>query len=189
MVSGNKMALLDPMVIELEGLVDNPGDSYATSGKIDVDSYQVGEKTFQLEDGISYDAVFTNAGEGILLTGMVRAHVTGACDRCLDPAHFEIAGELQEYYLFSEPEHADEDEDYEVIGENRSIDLAEPVTDAVVMDTPFVVLCRPDCKGLCPICGCNLNYEVCDCAEKAVEEHAASSDNPFAALSNLRFDD
>lgn len=182
------MALIDPMIIELEGLVDNPGDSYTISGSIDVDGYQVGEKSFRLEDGIHYDAVFTNAGEGILLTGMVRAEATGECDRCLDPASFSIAGELQEYYLFDEPEDPREDEDFEVIGENRSIDLAGPVTDAVVMDTPFVVLCQPDCKGLCPVCGCNLNRETCDCAQKAADERASSSDNPFAALSNLTFE-
>ena len=39
----------------------------------------------------------------------------------------------------------------------RVIDLSGPIADAVIMDTPFVVLCRPDCKGLCPRCGKDLN--------------------------------
>ncbi|MFR3925201.1 MAG: hypothetical protein ACLTXI_08325 [Collinsella sp.] len=45
----------------------------------------MGEKEYQLQDGIDYDVVFTNAGTGVLLTGMVRAHATGECDRCLSP--------------------------------------------------------------------------------------------------------
>lgn len=185
------MAAIDPVIVELEGLIDGPGDSHRVAGAIDIDSYEIAGKTFDLEQGISYDAVFTNAGEGILLTGMVRAKVTGTCDRCLDPASFEIAGEIEEYYLFEEPDEApgDDEDDFEVLGPERRIDLAEPVLDAVVMDTPFVVLCSDDCRGLCPRCGCNLNREQCDCAQKAADERAESDDNPFAALKNLKLDD
>ena len=75
------------------------------------------------------------------------------------------------------------------MGEDRVIDLAEPLSDAVVMDTPFVVLCKPDCKGLCPTCGANLNHGACDCAERADEAWVASDENPFAALKNLKLDE
>ena len=61
--------------------------------------------------------------------------------------------------------------------------------DAVVMDTPFVVLCKPDCRGLCPTCGINLNVEQCDCAARAEAEWAAATENPFAALKNLKLDE
>lgn len=183
------MAFCEAIPIDLADRIENPGESWQASGKIEIAGYRVGEKEFSLDDGISYDAVFTNAGDGILLTGMVRANVTGTCDRCLDPARFEIAGELQDYYLFHEPEGAGEDDDFELLPEDRIIDLAEPVSDAVVMDTPFVVLCRPDCRGLCPVCGCNLNRESCDCAERAEEERVMGDDNPFAALKKLKFDE
>lgn len=183
------MAFIDPISVELEGRVENPGESWQLSGRVDASSYAVGDKSFRLPDGISYDAVFTNAGDGILLSGMVRARVEGTCDRCLDPASFELASELQEYYLFREPEDPGEDEDFEVLGEDRVIDLSEPISDAIVMDTPFVVLCRPDCAGLCPTCGCNLNRETCDCAERAARERSESPENPFSVLKNLKLDD
>ena len=66
---------------------------------------------------------------------------------------------------------------------------AEPINDAVVMDTPFVVLCTPDCRGLCPVCGGNLNVEQCDCAAQAEAEWAEATENPFAALKNLKLDE
>ena len=150
----------------------------------------MGEKEYQLQDGIDYDVVFTNAGTGVLLTGMVRAHATGECDRCLEPASFDIAGEIEEFYLFNEPEDPEAYEDgYELLGEDRIVDLDEPINDAVVMDTPFVVLCKPDCRGLCPTCGINLNVEQCDCAAQAEAEWAAATENPFAALKNLKLDE
>lgn len=183
------MAAIDPIVIELEGKIENPGESLPVAGTVSIDGYEVGEKHFDLPEGIAYDAVLTNAGDGILLTGMVRAHAVGTCDRCLDPAAFDIAGELQEYYLFEEPEGADEDEDYELLPQDRKLDLAQPIADAVVMETPFQVLCRPDCAGLCPTCGCNLNYETCDCDALAEAERIEGDDNPFAALKALKFDE
>ena len=163
------MAEFPSVTVDLSEQLEFPGDSYPLTGKVDVSTYTVGEKEYQLQDGIDYDVVFTNAGTGVLLTGMVRAHATGECDRCLEPASFDIAGEIE--------------------GEDRIVDLGEPINDAVVMDTPFVVLCKPDCRGLCPTCGCNLNVEQCDCAAQAEAEWAAATENPFAALKNLKLDE
>ena len=134
--------------------------------------------------------VLTNAGDGVLVTGIVRAGVNTVCDRCLDPAHFDIAGEIDEYFLFEEPEDPDAFEDgFELVSPDHTIDLSGAVADAVVMDTPFVVLCRPDCAGLCPVCGTNLNHGSCDCADKERQDWVDSSENPFAALKDLKLDD
>lgn len=186
------MAEIEAIPVDLSERLENPGDSFPLQGRVDIAEYTVGDKTFALTDGISYDVVFTNAGDGILLSGMVRAHAVGTCDRCLEEAPFDIAGEIQEYYLFEAPEDEDDEsceDDFELVGEDRMVDLSEPINDAVVMDTPFVVLCRPDCKGLCPTCGANLNEGDCGCAEAAEEAWATSDDNPFAVLKNLKFDE
>ncbi len=120
----------------------------------------------------------------------MRAAVAGECDRCLEPASFEVAGEIEEYYLFEEPEDPEAYEDgFELVSEDRVIDLGEAVSDAIVMDTPFVVLCQPECQGLCPTCGANLNEGDCGCAEQAEEDWVNSDENPFAALKNLKLDD
>lgn len=184
------MATFDPILIELADHIEHPGDSYPVSGVLEAAGYTVGEKDFALDGGIGYDVVLTHTGDGVLVSGLVRASVTGTCDLCLEPAHFDIAGEIQEYYLFDEPEDPDEFEDgFEVVGPERVLDLSAPIADAVVMDTPFVVLCRPDCKGLCPTCGANLNEGDCGCADKAADGHLESPDNPFAVLKNLKLDE
>lgn len=183
------MSCLGSVAVDLSDRLENPGESYQLSGHIDVDGYAVGEKELTLPEGASYDVVFTNAGDGILVTGIVRASVTGECDRCLEPAAFEVAGEIEEYYLFEEPEDPESYEDgFELIGPDRVIDLGDAISDAVVMDTPFVVLCHPDCKGLCPTCGANLNEGDCGCAEAAEQAWVDSDENPFAALKGLKLD-
>ena len=112
------MADFPSVTVDLSEQLEFPGDSYPLTGKVDVATYTVGEKEYQLQDGISYDVVFTNAGTGVLLSGMVRAHATGECDRCLEPASFDIAGEIEEFYLFNRsPEDPEAYEDgYELAG-------------------------------------------------------------------------
>lgn len=178
------------VIVDLTGQLENPGESMPVSGTLDVDGYSVGDKHLQLSDGIHYDVVLTNAGDGILVTGIVRAHATGECDRCLEPASFDVAGEIEEYYLFEEPDDEEAYEDgFELVGEDRQVDLSGAINDAVVMDTPFVVLCKPDCLGICPTCGSNLNLGDCGCADKAEQDWVDSDENPFAALKNLKLDD
>lgn len=183
---------MEPIRILIDERLEGAGAALPVSGHIDEPGYSLGEHDFTLPEGIDYDLVLTNAGEGILASGIVRAHAVGECDRCLEAAEFDIASEVDEYFLFQAPAEEDladdEDEvDYSLVGEDHTIDLAEPIMAAILMETPYVVLCREDCKGLCPTCGANLNEGDCGCAAKRAEE--AARDNPFAALADLKFDD
>ena len=184
------MGCLGSIAVDLSDKLENPGETFQLVGHVDVDKYAVGDKELELPAGADYDVMLTNAGDGILATGIVRAAVAGECDRCLEPASFEVAGEIEEYYLFEEPEDPEAYEDgFELVSVDRVIDLGEAVSDAIVMDTPFVVLCQPECQGLCPTCGANLNEGDCGCAEQAEEDWVNSDENPFAALKNLKLDD
>ena len=169
------------------------GDTIACVGHLSEDGYELGDHEFSLPSGLDYDLMLTNAGEGILATGLVSGHVVGTCDRCLEQAEFDLSAEVDEYYLFkapSETESLGEDEDdvdFSLVGEDHTIDLTDALWAAVLMDTPFVVLCREDCKGLCPVCGENLN--VRDCGHAAQIEEQRLESNPFAVLRSLKLDD
>lgn len=178
---------LEPIVIStLEGLA-SPGDTISRRGKVDIDDFYVGGHDFELKDGLSYDVALTNTGEGILVTGIVRGDATTDCDRCLEQAQIGIAGEVSCYYLREVPEATDEDEEeYGQIAEDGTIDISEAVQGAVAMDLPYVVLCQPDCKGLCPTCGANLNEGPCGCPDKGAQPDPMS---PFAVLASLKFDE
>lgn len=183
---------MTPVIVRLDERLANPGDTLPLKGHLSDQSYELGGREFQLPEGLDYDVVLTNAGEGILATGILKGHVVGTCDRCLDPAEFDISGEVDEYFLFKAPEDEpgdDEEEgpDYALVGPNDTIDLTEPLVTALDEETPFVVLCQPDCKGLCPVCGANLNYE--DCGHAAQLEQERLERSPFAALKNLKLDD
>ena len=176
----------------LDDRLANPGDTLPLAGHLAEEGYKLGDHEFALPDGLDYDLMLTNAGEGILATGIIRGHVVGTCDRCLEPAEFDLAGEVDEYYLFKAPSQTDslgedeDDVDFSLVGDDHTIDLTDALQASVLMETPFVVLCREDCRGLCPVCGENLNLHDCGHAAQIEEERLES--NPFAVLRKLKLD-
>ena len=189
--------MIESVIVTLDDRLSEVGDTLSYAGHIDMTSYDLAGRTLELPEGIDYDLVLTNAGEGILATGILRAHVVSSCDRCLDEATLEVAGEVDEYYLFHEPDEGvleeDEEEgpDYALVGPNATIDLADALASAFVMEIPYVILCKEDCKGLCPVCGENLNHVDCGHAalREAEQEAERMAASPFAALKDLKLDD
>ena len=180
---------MKPVIFALDERLANPGDTLPWAGHLDENGYTLGQD-FELPHGIDFDLALTNAGEGILASGILRCHVKGTCDRCLEDAEFDVSAEVDEYYLFEEPEHVegeDDDVEFSLVADDHTIDLSGAFLSALIMETPFVVLCKPDCKGLCPVCGANLNEG--DCGHAALREQERIAASPFAALADLKLDD
>lgn len=175
--------------LSIESGLASPGDTISVQDTIDVDAFSIGGRDLKVSDGISYDIVLTNTGDGILATGMARFEADTACDRCLGPAHLDINAEISCYYLHEEPEDEVEDEsDFGLIdASDGTVDLGEAIQGGLAMEIPYVITCTDDCKGLCPQCGANLNDGPCGCV--IVHDPDFDRPNPFAALAALKFDD
>ena len=120
--------------------------------------------------------------EGVLVTGSVRGTATGACVRCLDPVTTPVDGTFQELFVHADrhvhhQEVGDTDADEEYRVEDDYVDLDPVVRDTVVPALPFQPVCRPDCPGLCSVCGVPL-------AEDPEHQHD-EIDPRWAALSAL----
>lgn len=171
---------MQPLIYDLLPELKAAGDSAEQSAHLDIEAYELGDKVFALPEGIDYNIILSHTGEGILVSGVLKTVLSTECDRCLDPARLEISSEIEGYYLFEEPEEVSEDdEEYELVVDD-TIDLAPALESALVLEIPFVVLCKDDCEGLCPQCGCNLNRESCSCADVPDPTH------PFAQLAALK---
>ncbi len=107
---------------------------------------------------VVFDLRLESVTEGILVTGTVSAPVEGQCGRCLDSLSDEVTVHLTELFAYpgSETDRtADEEEELGRI-EDEQIDLEQVVIDGVATDLPLTPLCRPDCPGLCQVCGVRL---------------------------------
>ena len=180
---------LGPVLVSVESGLVSPGDTISRKAEVEVSSFEIGGRELELPDGLTYDVALTNTGEGILATGIVRGRAVVACDRCLEPTTLDIAAELSCYYLRElTDEEEDSDEDFGLIDEsNGTVDLSAAIQGAVAMEIPFVILCRDDCRGLCPVCGANLNEGDCGC--DLTPDPDFERQNPFAKLAGFTFAD
>jgi len=86
----------------------------------------------------------------------IKVHTTREmrCSRCLEIFTQEIDEEFDFYYSISE--------------HPTSIEVDDDVRQEIILNFPLKTLCRKDCKGLCPVCGKNLNYGKCNCNSKYI---------------------
>ena len=130
------------------------------------------------------DCCLLRTGYGILADCKFEAQLALECARCLEPATARVAGRLQEEFLPSvdvrtgAPVHDAPDPEAFAIDENHILDLGEAIRQHVLTEAPLQPLCRPNCQGLCPSCGSDLNQGSCGCAP-------AAEDSPFYALKQL----
>ena len=128
---------------------------------------------------VELDLRLESAVEGVLVTGTAQVELRGECVRCLTLVEDRIEVDLQELFVYPGSD-ATEEEASRLEGD--LLDLEPVLRDAVVLDLPFQPLCRPDCAGLCPQCGANLNDEP-------GHQHAADSDPRWDALLRFERDD
>ncbi len=124
-------------------------------------------------------------GISVKVTGRVETELSLTCDRCLDEFPFPVAEEIN---VLLEPvasvsrlkeEIRLSPEDLDVIFfDGETIEVDEVVREQILLAVPMRQLCREDCKGLCPVCGENLNRHTCGCKREV-------KDSPFAILKKL----
>ncbi|MGC9371750.1 MAG: DUF177 domain-containing protein [Thermovirgaceae bacterium] len=126
-----------------------------------------GGQTFRFNGSLEAHANMQRQGERVIADIRVRAQSEAPCSRCLEKTDLALEHEFRYFYNSSSDEEekaADLDEHTVLIEkEAGTLDISHQVWETLVMAFPEKVLCRPDCKGLCPVCGCNRNRKVCSC--------------------------
>jgi uncharacterized protein len=106
---------------------------------------------------LHFDLTLESLVEGILVGGTVRGSYALACRRCL--RSFDSPFEVQVSEMLSYGGSPAADDGYEIVGDHA---LLEPIVrDAVILAMPLNPLCKPDCRGLCSVCGADLNVGDC----------------------------
>lgn len=112
------------------------------------------------------------SGEQVTVRGTLRATAQLECARCLGPAVLEIRAPLEIFAQRGggrrhELDEALERDDYMLFHDGRKLDLREQARETLLLEVPMTPWCRPDCRGLCPRCGADLNQGPCGCAPQA----------------------
>ena len=118
----------------------------------------------------------TRASTGLVLELQFTGRLHGPCFRCLGDAALELPIDAHEYQATNPGGSEELGTPY--VADNQ-LDLAGWARDALALALPDKILCRPDCAGLCPVCGKNLNDEP----HQHEDEH---TDARWSALESLR---
>ncbi|TYB35229.1 MAG: DUF177 domain-containing protein [Flexistipes sinusarabici] len=134
------------------------------------DSFETSESFFNIN---SFNGTIYAVNENFILTGNLNITIKDSCDRCLrkfnedieEKILIEIVKESSADTKTEEIELKDEDMGLYFVSEEH-IDLEEIISQEAVLLRPVKRLCDQECKGLCPICGTNLNEEYCSCKQE-----------------------
>lgn len=105
--------------------------------------------------------------QGILVTGEFKANMQSECVRCLEPYKQSLHANFNE--LFALKGHGMSEPGL-VLPEDGNINFTPLVWEYMNLEIPIKALCRQDCKGLCVICGANLNQETCEHQHSIIED-------------------
>lgn len=146
------------MRLDLRSVFETEGSKKEIREELDEREYELfGVKPFV--ERISVRGEAANRAGVVTLSVQVSFPLRVACDRCLEEFtrqydysfHHTLVRQLQ-----------DEWQDY-ILVEDGVLNLEELILSDILLELPTKLLCKEECKGLCPHCGCNLNHQSCDC--------------------------
>lgn len=146
-------------------ILDIPGTTKAafhTTLTVDCALLEVEEDVRFVSPGVVEVLVEPVQG-GYLLTGTASVGTEVPCSRCLAPVPWSIREPFRMVLSRHPLEDLDDDWALFPVGEHE-FDVAPLVRELIIVALPQKPLCRPDCLGLCPVCGADRNVEPCGCA-------------------------
>ena len=152
------------------------GEQYRDEIETDVEPFAFGgERYLAVPDRVPAELTVSRASTGTVLELRFGVRLHGPCQRCLSDAVVERRLSLREY----QATRADSDELTSQYVEDERVDVSAWARDGLALALPEQILCRPDCAGLCPVCGKDLN-------EDPHEHDEQVTDPRWAALEELR---
>jgi uncharacterized protein len=143
------------------------------------EDFKLDKEDFRVTAPVEFKAQVTKDAQKVRLTGRVRATLETTCGRCLEAFSIPVDAPFDLMFMpaSDEPETREKEVSADDVGvsfyQDDGIDLAEVMREQFFLALPMKPLCRPDCQGLCPVCGVNRNRETCDCRSDWVDPRFA----------------
>jgi uncharacterized protein len=152
------------------------GEQFRDGLEIELEPLELGGQSYlPVPQKVPAEVTITRASTGTVLELSYRVRLHGPCYRCLEDAALELPISAREYQATA-PES---DEMRTPYLDDDKLDLSAWARDALALALPDKILCKPDCAGLCPVCGKDLNAEP-------HEHDEPRPDSRWSALAELK---
>ena len=138
-----------------------------------------GQRYIPVPEQVTAAFSINRANTGTVFTIAFDVRLHGPCYRCLGDAVLDLSLHAREYQAEAPSDEPGDDQLATPYLENGNLDMSAWARDAVALALPDKILCRPDCAGLCPVYGKNLNTEP-------HEHEETTPDSRWSALEQLR---
>ena len=159
-----------PLAVNAAELLRRPGTERLLDISIAPTDLGLADSRFGIDDQIDVHLRLESLTDGIVVVGSIDVPWHGACRRCLRPLAEVAVCDVDELYQST----VTNSEAFEIV--DNQLDLLPMVRELALLDAPEAPLCRPDCAGLCPVCGADLNETTCECVAPVVESQWAVLD-------------
>lgn len=153
------------MKIQLSEIMNEKDACRRIKAPIELEKFELNGAGYEFRKKDFIDLTITNLGNRkLLLTGRADVSLIASCDRCLSdvvvPISISVEKELD--FTLSEEERTENLDETNYIS-GYDLDVDKLVYDEILIGFPMKVLCTEDCKGICRVCGANLNSGDCGC--------------------------
>lgn len=121
------------------------------------------------------------SGNEVFVNGHFETRAQVECDRCLQPVELPVSADFELEYIPDSEYESDgsvaeltEAEMSVAVFDGDAIDIDEIVKEQVLLAVPTRMLCREDCKGICPQCGMDRNTSECNCVTNEIDPRWAA---------------
>ncbi|MFA5033695.1 MAG: DUF177 domain-containing protein [bacterium] len=124
----------------------------------------------ELQKGIEIQLKVTKIGKRLIVRGKIIFNLELECARCLEKYVLNFAESINSVFLPNNPSGLKTEEETEDPDVNfytgKTINIVQLIRDIILLAIPIKPLCGASCKGICPLCGKNLNEADCRCSPK-----------------------
>lgn len=163
------------MLLGLSQIIDRPGASVPFSVSVDLSDLRYGV-SYPVSEPVLAEGSVRNTAGVLVMQGNIATTIHGICDRCASEFDRKVEFPI-DVVLVTKLESEENEDEWVFPLEGDSADLDDIVRTVFVLNLDSKLLCKEDCKGLCPQCGKNLNDGPCNCRKEL--------DPRFAALKQL----
>lgn len=153
------------MFINLTDVLTSEDKVITMQADADMAQVAINGETYQIEEKSPVRFTFTNIGKNkALIEGEAEFVFAMNCDRCLKPVERKMTLRFsRSIYLRDGDEILSEEEGELGFMEGYQLNVEDLLNNEIMINWPMKVLCKPDCKGICPKCGKDLNTGECGC--------------------------
>ena len=159
------------MLIDLSEILSTEGLTKSVEVHVDFDSFQFKGMDYRVGQADDFQLNLSNDGKNrVKVTGSTDVVMELVCDRCLEDVEVKVILDFK-HKIDTESDAYDQSED---LDENNyidgySLDVEQLVYNELLVGWPTKILCSEDCKGICNVCGQNLNKGTCNCEDTGLD--------------------